>query len=106
MKMWKYDFDASDVREVDCPNGTWPAKDGEGHRIFENTHFKTEDEAWDHLEAERNAAISLDTSARRNARAVLDRLTTSLADHAEGLVTVRENRARRARERATTVKTR
>lgn len=60
MKLWR----ARDLKEekpvlVDCPNGAWPNKDLDGIDIFVNTHFETQDEAWESLLSNARAGVKL-----------------------------------------------
>lgn len=47
--MWRADTKQLRAVRVACPNGLYPAKDADGEKIFVNTHYSTESEAWNHL---------------------------------------------------------
>ena len=57
--MWRACTDRLDAILVECPDGLYPNNDAEGYKIFENTHFETESEAWKKLLAETEAGVSL-----------------------------------------------
>lgn len=59
-KMYRADTTKWEVVEVECPNGTdYPNDDADGHRIYENTHFKTAQEALGQLRSEATAGVRL-----------------------------------------------
>lgn len=99
MKLWKYDYEQRIARLVDCPNGKWPAKDVEGDPVCVNTHFDSEDDAWEKLIREYEAGLELGVRARKDLTFKLEVATKQLADDAQGLVEAKANHAKRLRER-------
>jgi len=57
--MWRGGDGMTKPVKVSCPDGLWPEYDSDGVQIFENTHFKTEDQAWKSIEESVLAGISL-----------------------------------------------
>jgi hypothetical protein len=93
--LFKYDLANAAVRAVECPKPSYPNQDADGDKIFENTHFKREEDAWRHLEEESVAWVR---SAARELADLRDRetkTTRELADRTLILVRVQEARAER-----------
>lgn len=67
---------------------SWPDYDIDGRKMFVNTHFATEGEAWAKLLAEVRAGQSLDAGRYRSAQTNLARATTDLAESAAHVVDV------------------
>lgn len=67
MKLWKYDEAKGTVKEVECPDGGYPASDIDGVQIYDNTHFETEKEAWESLRENAEAWVSLSGGGVKNA---------------------------------------
>ena len=84
--MWRADDDLWDVVEVECPNGLFPHHDADGKRIFDNTHFRTREEALVKLLAEADAFVSLSVDRLRRAE-------REVADAKEKVVTATLARA-------------
>lgn len=61
-KMIAYKVKDGKVIEVKCEEMKYPLKDNEGDTIYENTHFKTKDEAYKRAIRDCEASISLVTS--------------------------------------------
>ena len=80
LKLWKYDEEKGTIKQVDCPNGGWPAKDADGVEIFDNTHFDTPERAW--TEARDNAEAWV-ASAGMNVRNAESRLQKQLKEAGE-----------------------
>lgn len=56
---WRADTKLWKPVEVACPDGLWPARDSDGEKIFDNTHFETENEAWSKLKSEAESYVSM-----------------------------------------------
>ena len=57
MKLHKVDTTAWTVREVE--GEPWPCKDSEGDTCYDNSHFVSEQAAWEKLKAEVQAGVCL-----------------------------------------------
>lgn len=70
--MWRADMAAWMPRKTEVPAGQTsralhpPVLDSDGQEVWENTHFETEEEAWEHLE--RNAAAWVSLAERERER--------------------------------------
>lgn len=78
MKLFIYDSDLGTVSEIE---GTpWPGKDANGETCYENSHFKTEAEAWEAMIKDVSAGVSLSgldvDSVRKRLRAHEERAAT------------------------------
>lgn len=71
--------DVSAPEPVECERAGWPNHDAKGRKQFDNSHFATRAEAWERLEADGLARVSLLN------RAVVD-LTQKRAEEVERLV--------------------
>jgi len=60
--------------EKECERFGWPHYTTDGEQMFENTHFKTETEAWESILESVKAGVSLIGGSVRNAEEELDRL--------------------------------
>ncbi len=65
--MWRADTAEWRAIQVQCPDGLHPHEDIDGHKIFSNTHFDTPEKAWDHLNAESMAWLSMSSMHVENA---------------------------------------
>jgi hypothetical protein len=92
MIIFSYDFEKAIVVECTCEVFGHPHRalhaDGRTYDQYENTHFRTYDEALDTLHREVLASLSLGARDRRLAKKRIHRLTKELADDAERLVRV------------------
>lgn len=59
MKLWRADTSLWKPVEVECPKGGYPESDADGIKIYNNTHFENQKEAWENLEAEVFAGLRL-----------------------------------------------
>lgn len=57
VEFWKVDTKTSTVRRVQ--GDPHPGSDSDGDRVYENTHFLTEEAAWSQLRAEIEARVRL-----------------------------------------------
>ena len=57
--MWRADKTKLAPVKVECPNGLYPNNDADGEKIFNNTHFQTEEEAWAQLRGEVLAGVAM-----------------------------------------------
>lgn len=84
MKVWTFDYDPKTGTAcpipVTCETFGYPNKDSRGQTMYENTHFRTVDDAWAALLA--NANGHEDSIARnyREAQSQLERVTDALAE--------------------------
>lgn len=69
MLLWKRDTRNWTVRPIE--GSPYPSTDAEGDTCCENTHFKSESDAWDSLEREAKASKSLDARQLADAKAAL-----------------------------------
>ncbi len=92
MIRFKYDFKNATIKAVECEIAGYRAKDADGDTQYANTHFNSPAEAWDELEREIVAALSLGTGEREQTRDHLAEVTARLADDAERLVAMKANR--------------
>jgi hypothetical protein len=83
------------VRTTAPAPGTYPGKDDDGKSIYTNTHFLTEEEAWEALEADVRAQMSLLSSEIVQAES----LRQKLLEHAAQAVK-RQHAFNQAREAA------
>ena len=90
MIRYTYDYRGSKIIAHECAKRGYPHKTASGETQYDNTFFDTEIEAWRALLRETEAGMSLDSSAREQARATFDQLTRQLADSAERLIRVKE----------------
>ena len=51
--------DQVQIEGTQCETFGYPHRDIDGHEMYENTHFKTKEEAWETLMAERYAGVEL-----------------------------------------------
>jgi hypothetical protein len=82
MKLWRVDYDALSVAEVDCPDGGFPARDADGVKIFDNSHFRTEEDAWIAIERDVNSHIVMVGRAVEDARERLRKIEVEAGDAA------------------------
>ena len=66
MSLWS--INSGEPREV---SATGCGRDEVGHRVYDNTHFVTEREAWEHLRINAEAMVILAGQDVRRARAAL-----------------------------------
>jgi hypothetical protein len=93
--LFKWDLANAIVRAVECPKPSYPNKDADGDKIFENTHFKREEDAWKHLEDEASAWVRSTARELADLRNRETKATRELADRTLVLVRVQETRAER-----------
>lgn len=94
--LYKAVLSAGAIRRVACAIPAYPHLDEDGDKIFENTHFATEEAAWAHLEAEASAWVR-DTAKRLETIRQNEVVATrELADRSLLLVKVQAARAERA----------
>ena len=70
------------------PDKRWPFSDADGRKMYDNSHFRTEDEAWKRTRDNARAWQSLEASAYRQAQATLAKVVQQLADAAARVVDV------------------
>lgn len=58
MKLYRYDTKTASVIQTEGEG--WLDADTDGNTIYENTHFKTEREAWDYMLRDAEAGVKLD----------------------------------------------
>jgi hypothetical protein len=66
-------------RAVECEKPGYSNLDAEGHMMYDNVYFLTEDEAWKYLQTERKAHVN-------NESARVEHAVSQLNDAKEGLV--------------------
>lgn len=67
--VWTASDDRTSVVPVECEEPGYPHRDVHGVTMYENTHFLSEADAWDHLLRNAKAGLSLatrDLAARRS----------------------------------------
>lgn len=77
----------------------YPATDIEDRRLFVNTHFATEDEAWASALSEASAGVRLSSGDYRNAQRRLEEATKQLAEDTAKFVDLKEADEQRRRAR-------
>jgi hypothetical protein len=85
------------VLYVELPEGM-PAYTKDGNKMFSNTHFKTENEAWNSILRSVEAFISLSASSLIRARADLQKAEKYAADAVVEYMTAKRNYERRMAE--------
>lgn len=92
MLMYRADSKCSAPVPVECPEPTWPASDADGRTIYVNTHFASIDEAWERLQAEVDAGVSLGCCRVNDLRRQLAEAEKHLVDDTLQAQAVREAR--------------
>jgi len=90
LQLWR--ADETEIKLVGCPNGGWPNNDSDGEKIFENTHFKTPDAAWDKVQREIEARIELTLSAINETEKRMEKLKDELVTSSLLGLKAKENR--------------
>lgn len=90
MLMYRVDPSQSSPVPVECPIPTWPNTDADGDTIYINTHFASIDEAWEKLQAEVDAGVSLGCCRVNELRRQLADAEKSLVDDTLQAQAVRE----------------
>ena len=98
MKGWTYDYKGECAVPYEAETFGYPHTTTTGDVQYENTHFRTEAEAWNKLFRELDAALGIGARERANVRARLDTITTQLADDAERLVRAQTTFQKRLRD--------
>ena len=89
--MWRADTKQWKAVMVDCPKGLYPNDDADGCPIFDNTHYTTAKEAWDSLEAEASAHVTMAARSVEYKRDELARANEEAADASIRWKTFRDN---------------
>lgn len=87
--MWFSNTSIWQVEQVFCPDGLWPNRDSRGNQIFDNTHFKTPEEAHKELQIEVDAWLSFSVSAVKSLELQLAAAKESVNDAAKAVVAVK-----------------
>ena len=92
-ELWLYRADDKQLKPVRvlCPNGRYPERDAEGHQVFVNSHFDTEQEAWQHLLDNAEAGVSLAGNRVKTARQMVLDANEYAAEMAVEFETVRDH---------------
>lgn len=92
-ELWLYRADDKQLKPVRvlCPEGRYPERDTEGHQVFVNSHFDTEQEAWQHLIDNAEAGVSLAGNRVKTARQMVLDANEYAADMAVEFQAVRDN---------------
>lgn len=78
------------VIEVGCEEMKYPLYDNDGDMIYENTHFKTEQQAYESAIKNCEAGVSLLTSSIKDNRDKVKKLEVLLADECIDLERLRK----------------
>lgn len=91
--LWLYRADTDQLKpvRVHCPDGHYPHCDADGHQVFVNTHFDTEQEAWQNLLDNAQAGVSLAGGRVKEARQRVLDANQYAADMAVEFEAVRDN---------------
>lgn len=89
---YKRDLTTNTVKAVECEKPSYPHTDADGDTIYENSHFKTEAEAWKVLEENAAAWVRSTAQDLERTRKHEAQLTRDLADRALALTQVQERR--------------
>lgn len=84
-KMWKYKHGVPAPIAVMAEIPEWPNYDADGDQIFINTHFLEEEKAWDVLEKNDRAGLSLAVGRLEDARTQLSTSEKKVVEAAEQL---------------------
>lgn len=90
MKWFKADRSKCEVREVEGPASGYPELDSEGSTMYNNSHFKKEEQAIAELIVEYTAGIELGAHRVRQLKGELHQANDHLADTAEKFVRAKE----------------
>jgi len=92
-ELWLYRADDKQLRPVRvlCPDGRYPVYDADGHQVFDNSHFDTEQEAWQHLLYNAEAGVSLAGGRVKEARQRVLEANEYAAEMAVEFQTVRDH---------------
>lgn len=101
MIVYKWNTEAPHPIAVECDKPGFPHFDADGEMMFDNTHFATEEEAWEALVQDREAGLSLSARELRRLQAKVREITDETAEAGAQLVEVRKNYERWKRDRAT-----
>lgn len=88
--MWRADTKKWRAIQVECSDGLYLEKDADGVDIYENTHFKTAEEAWESLERESMAWLKGSTKELKRLKSSIEIVKDEIAEAAEKVVLVRE----------------
>ena len=99
--MWRGDFQRGRPARVTVPAGptSLPNRlvyDSEGEEVWSNTHFKTEREAWDFIEREAEASLSMIERAQKRNDEEEHALYIEHRDMTERLAEIQEARSQSA----------
>ena len=78
LQLWR--SDEAEIKLVKCPDGGWPANDENHHRIYQNTHWKNPEDAWDKTERELASRIELTLDNINRAAKHLNKLKDDLVE--------------------------
>lgn len=92
LQLWQTDLEQLRPVLVDCPDGRYPARDADGYLIFENTHFESEEAAWQRLEKELTSKLYLTGCALIEAEKQTQKRKEDAADIAKAWATFENNR--------------
>ena len=92
MLMYRVDSKCSAPVPVECPKPTYPNRDADGEAIYINTHFASIGEAWERLQAEVDAGVSLGCCRVNELRRQLAEMEKRLVDDTLQAHAVREAR--------------
>lgn len=90
--MWRADTSLWKAVMVECPRGLYPNHDADNIKIFDNTHFKTAAEAWEKLEGEASAWVTMAARNVESRKADLARANQEAAEAAIQWKNYRDNR--------------
>lgn len=90
--MYRVDYGKPVPTAVECEMPEYPNPDADGNTIYENTHFGWEEDAWERLEAEQTAGVSLETQSVIRLREQLAQAEKKLVNEIIVLEQIRENR--------------
>lgn len=95
--LWHADFNLAKVVEVECPDGTdFPNVDAHGVEISDQTHFRTEREAWANLESEAGAWIVMRANRLTEAQEEVVKRQAECGEASQKLAAVKTNKRSRA----------
>ena len=80
MKLYRYDTKTASVIQTEGEG--WPHADTDGRTIYDNTHFKTEREAWDYMLRDAEAGLRLDADKVHRLRIELAKAESQAATSA------------------------
>jgi hypothetical protein len=103
IQLWRADQSKCKAALVDCPDGSLDPtehimRDADGFEVFSNSHFKTEAEAWECLEADARARLHINAKDVKRAEEILLEAQKESAESVKYFHDIDSNKRRRDAE--------